>query len=127
MNETNILGISATLNLILLLNLYNKLRINAFTSTLEFSIGQLCRILPHVLKQKNPHESPVDSPDAETQTPLSSDPPQSAFSSLTSSSWAQPLPPRVDSPTPELTSPERQGGPGAITERDVGVIWLDAP
>lgn len=100
---------------------------NVFTSTLEFSIGQLCWILPHVLKQKNPHESPIDSPDAETQTPLLSKPPQSAFSSLTSSSWAPALPSSSGFTYPELTSPKRQEGPGAITERDVRVIWLDAP
>lgn len=77
----------------------------------------------------------MDSPDAKTQTILSSKPPQSAFSSLTSSSWAQPQapPPSLNPPLspsgfpyPELTSLERQGGPGAITERDVEVIWLDA-
>lgn len=95
---------------------------NVLTSSLEFSIRVLCWILTHVLKQKKPHESPVDSPDAQTQMPLSSKPPQSAFSFLTSSSWAQACPTPSGFPYPELTSPERQGGPGAITERDVGVI-----
>lgn len=52
----------------------------------------------------------------------------SAFSSLLSSSWVQ-LCPHLPSgfPYPELTSPERQGGPGALTEWDVEVIWLSAP
>lgn len=52
----------------------------------------------------------------------------SAFSSLLSSSWVQ-LCPNLPSgfPYPELTSPERQGGPGALTEWDVELIWLDAP
>lgn len=49
--------------------------------------------------------------------------------------WALWLPPAGSSltlypsgfPYPELASLERQGGPGALTERDTGVIWLGTP
>lgn len=56
---------------------------------------QTDQLLPLVLRQKNPRESHVDFLHAQTQMPLwSKSSPQSAFSSLTSSSWARlPSPP----------------------------------
>lgn len=55
---------------------------------------------PTCPQTKEPQESPADCPDAETQMPLSSKPPQSAFSSLTSSSWAHTRPPSQWIPLP---------------------------
>lgn len=79
--------------------------------TVEFSIEFLCWIVPHVHKQKNPLVSPVDSPDAQTQMPLWSEPPQSAFSSLASSSWAQPHPLPQWIPLPWAILPWATRGP----------------
>jgi len=48
---------------------------------------------PTCPQTKEPPRAPVDSPDAEIQTALSSKPCQSEYGSLTSSSWAQLYPP----------------------------------